>query len=247
MRRILLLIVALAVLAWPSSVAAQPVNAPLSRNVSPAILVPALYVNGGGVARGAICFDSTTNDICLVRDGVGILAQRSGTTPQLNNIYNTFTSSTSHEKLEVGISTDSGANVFGVLTSKGSGGGTVRPLSLGTMGSAAMNFITNSANRMQLQADDYKLAGVGTAPALTTCGDGAAQTGSNSTSGRVVGTTQTACTLTFTVALTGYNSADCVIENLTANRGNVTAASASAFTVSNLTAGDDFMYICAFR
>jgi hypothetical protein len=84
------------------------------------------------------------------------------------------------------------------------------------------------------------------APTLSTCGDGALQTGSSNTSGRVVGTTQTACTLTFSVSF-GGNSADCFIENLTANRGNVTAASATAFTVSTLTAGDDFMYWCVGR
>lgn len=84
------------------------------------------------------------------------------------------------------------------------------------------------------------------APTPSSCGDGAVQTGSSNTSGRVVGTTQTACTLTFSTSF-GGNSADCWIENLTANRGNVTAASSTAFTVSNLTAGDDFMYFCAGR
>jgi len=83
-------------------------------------------------------------------------------------------------------------------------------------------------------------------PTLSTCGDGALQTGSSNSSGRVVGTTQTACTLTFSATF-GGNSADCLIENITANRGNVTAASSTAFTVSNLTAGDDFMYFCVGR
>jgi hypothetical protein len=84
------------------------------------------------------------------------------------------------------------------------------------------------------------------APTLSTCGDGALATGSSNSSGRLTGTTQTACTLTFSASF-GGNSADCFIENLTANRGNVTAASATAFTVSNLTAGDDFMYWCPGR
>lgn len=85
------------------------------------------------------------------------------------------------------------------------------------------------------------------APALSTCGDGALATGSSNTSGRVTSaTTMTACTLTFSVAYPA-NGADCVINNLVANRGNVTAASTTAFTVSNLTAGDDFMYHCFGR
>lgn len=83
-------------------------------------------------------------------------------------------------------------------------------------------------------------------PVASSCGDGALQTGSTNSSGRVVGTTQTACTLTFSNTF-GGNAADCQIENITANRGNVTASSSTAFTVSNLTAGDDFMYWCTGR
>jgi hypothetical protein len=84
-------------------------------------------------------------------------------------------------------------------------------------------------------------------PTLSTCGDGALATGSSNTSGRVTGTTQTACTLTFSASF-GGNSADCIMENMTTNGvGRVTAASSTAFTVSALTAGDDFMYICLGR
>lgn len=83
-------------------------------------------------------------------------------------------------------------------------------------------------------------------PAVSTCGDGALATGSIDIIGRVTSSNATACTVTFSAAL-GLNSADCFIENLTANRGNVSAASTTAFTVSNLTAGDDFMYWCAGR
>lgn len=87
---------------------------------------------------------------------------------------------------------------------------------------------------------------VGGSPTLSSCGDGALATGSSNSSGRVDGTTQTACTLTFSSTF-GGNAADCIIENITANRGNVTAASATAFTVSTLTAGDDFIYLCVGR
>lgn len=211
-----------------------------------------------GLALGLVLWAALASDAqvtirrglaLLVQEAANTLALRNGASAMLINIYNTFTSDTVNEKLEIGVSADSGANVFGVLTSKGTGGGTVRPLSLGTMGAAApVNFITNSANRMQLQADDMKVATIGTAPAVTSCNDGALATGSNSTAGRVnSAATMVACTLTFPTALVGYNSADCWIENLVANRGNVTISSSGGFLVSNLTAGDDFMYFCAFR
>lgn len=98
----------------------------------------------------------------------------------------------------------------------------------------------------QLRNSHLLPGGGGTVPVVSACGDGALQTGSNDTVGRVIGTTQTACTITFGGSY-GGNSADCVMENLTANRGNITAASSTAFTVSNLTAGDDFMYVCLGR
>lgn len=108
----------------------------------------------------------------------------------------------------------------------------------------------NSAGQVKINnigstaAVNFNLSG---APALSACNDGALATGSTNTSGRVTSaTTMTGCTLTFSTAFPN-NSADCHIENLVANRGNVTAASTSAFTVANLTAGDDFMYFCVGR
>ena len=83
-------------------------------------------------------------------------------------------------------------------------------------------------------------------PVLSSCGDGALATGSNDTVGRVVGTTQTGCVLTFGSTY-GPNSADCVFTNITANRGNVSANDNASLTISNLTAGDDFIYVCLGR
>jgi hypothetical protein len=103
-----------------------------------------------------------------------------------------------------------------------------------------------SAFLVNLRASHLIPGSGGAVPVVSVCGDGALQTGSNDTVGRVVGTTQTACTVTFGGAF-GANAADCVIANITANRGNVSAASTAAFTVSNLTAGDDFIYLCAGR
>lgn len=103
-----------------------------------------------------------------------------------------------------------------------------------------------SAFLVNLRASHVIPGSGGAVPVVSSCGDGALQTGSSDAVGRVVGTTQTACTVTFGGAY-GANAADCVIANITANRGNVSAASTAAFTVSNLTAGDDFMYVCLGR
>ena len=45
----------------------------------------------------------------------------------------------------------------------------------------------------------------------------------------------------------GTNAADCAIENMTANRGNVSVANTTAFTISNITAGDVVAYHCIGR
>jgi hypothetical protein len=91
-----------------------------------------------------------------------------------------------------------------------------------------------------------RLSVSGTAPTLSSCGTGTLATGSNDTVGRLTATGATACTVTFSASF-GGNSADCVIANMTANRGNVSAASSTAFTVSNLTAGDVVVYLCVGR
>lgn len=90
---------------------------------------------------------------------------------------------------------------------------------------------------------DFNLSVTG-APTPSTCGDGAVSTGSSNSAGRVVGTTQTACTLTFSTTLNGNDTA-CLVNNETAaGRGYVSAHSSTAFTVSGLTAGDDFSWHC---
>lgn len=99
-----------------------------------------------------------TCDLILARDAAGILAQRNGTNAQLVNIYNTYTSASNNEKLEIGVSADSGANVFGLLTTK-TGAGTVRAMSIGTMGSATLNFVINGGLAWSLNTSGYLMAG----------------------------------------------------------------------------------------
>lgn len=108
-------------------------------------------------------------------------------------------------------------------------------------GAAGLLNITDADSTPDL---NFNLSG---SPTLSTCGDGALATGSSNTSGRVTSaSTMTACTLTFSSSF-GGNSTDCLMANLVANRGFVSAASATAMTVTGLTGGDDFMYLCVGR
>jgi len=79
-------------------------------------------------------------DTILIRDGAsGALAQRNGAVAQTFNIYNTFTSSTNHERGFLRWS----SNVFQIGTEKGSGGGTARQMDFQIDGT---NFLSVRSN-----------------------------------------------------------------------------------------------------
>ena len=67
----------------------------------------------------------------LFPDAVHIVSQRSGTNAQTYRVYNTYTSDTSFERLNIGWS----ANVCTIGTEAGSGGGTLRGLKIGSASS----------------------------------------------------------------------------------------------------------------
>jgi hypothetical protein len=79
-------------------------------------------------------------DLRLTRDASNTLGQRNAANAQTFNIYNTFTSSTNHERGFLKWS----SNVFQIGTEKGSGGGTAR----------GMAFQTDGVTRMTLGATD---------------------------------------------------------------------------------------------
>jgi hypothetical protein len=83
-------------------------------------------------------------DLILLRDAANTLAQYNGTNPQAYNIYNTFTSSTNHERGFLKWN----ANVFQIGTEVGSGGGTQRQLqfSLGTVTADTPLLVTQTWN-----------------------------------------------------------------------------------------------------
>jgi hypothetical protein len=69
-------------------------------------------------------------------DGAQTVAQRSGTNAQIYRVYNTYTSDTSFERLNIGWS----ANVCTIGTEAGSGGGTLRGLKIGSAGTSLLAF-----------------------------------------------------------------------------------------------------------
>jgi hypothetical protein len=201
------------------------------------------------VVGAAFLVDAQTSQFIGGAVGRGLFADGSASAPSVS-----FASDTNTGRFRNGdgdqIDVASGASIWRVYSS-----GVIvaqnKYLGFGSSGSGVEDTILQRGGAGLLNLSDADGTpdlnlNVGGSPALSTCGDGALATGSSNTSGRVTGTTQTACTLTFSASF-GGNSADCVMANLIANRGFVSAASATAFTVSSLTAGDDFMYWCAGR
>jgi hypothetical protein len=93
-------------------------------------------VLGGTISIGTA---SSTDFAVIDRDAAHTLALRSTTNAQTFNIYNTFTSTTNHERGFLKWS----SNVFQIGTEKGSGGGTARALEFQTDGVTRLTIATN--------------------------------------------------------------------------------------------------------
>lgn len=96
--------------------------------------------NGIRMALGypiTFCSDASLNnpDVFLYRDAAGTLAQRNSTNAQTFRVYNTFTSATSNEFINIGWAT----NVAQIGTVKGSAGGSARDLALQTDGTTRIS------------------------------------------------------------------------------------------------------------
>ena len=87
----------------------------------------------------AIWVGTSSNAAFLTSDAANTLALRNGANAQTFNVYGTYTSGTSYERLT--LSAPSAANAI-LGTNKGSGGGTARGLDLHTDGAARMTITT---------------------------------------------------------------------------------------------------------
>ena len=87
----------------------------------------------------------------------------------------------------------------------------------------------------------------GAQPTLTSCGTGTITSGSRNSAGEVTATGATSCTVTFAGAAFN-NSPFCVANNATSASVPIMAVTGTtSFTVSGLTSGDRFFYICLGR
>lgn len=86
-----------------------------------------LVVGTGFAVEWSNTTGSDSGDTALIRDAAGELALRRGTIAHTFRVYNTYTSATSFERLNIGWS----ANVCTIETQAGSGGGTLRGLKIG--------------------------------------------------------------------------------------------------------------------
>jgi hypothetical protein len=102
--------------------------------------VASFFSNPGGVSIAADTFRIGTN-LLLNRDADNIFAQRNGVNPQAFRLYNTYTSSTNFERLNLRWDT----NVVKIGTEKGSAGGIARDLVFETDATGRMT-ITSSGN-----------------------------------------------------------------------------------------------------
>jgi hypothetical protein len=116
---------------------------------------------------------------------------------------------------------------------------------LAVPGLATANIFTGTLNTFGTAAGvpGHIASAQTTKPSVATCGTGAAATGSTDTAGSVVATGATACTVSFNVA---YTSAPfCVATDVTTAAGlKLAPVAATGFTVTGLTSGDTFNYIC---
>lgn len=96
-----------------------------------------------------------SNDLHLVREAAGILAQRDGTNNQTLRIYSTYTDDLNYERLRISFQTP-GSAAF-IMTDQ-AGTGSARQLILGTKGAADLVFRTNDTARFNFNSSGHFLA-----------------------------------------------------------------------------------------
>jgi len=105
------------------------------------------------------------------------------------------------------------------------------------------NSLVNISNQA-VSTVGYQINAGTAAPTATTCGTGTVTAHSNNMAGQITATGATVCTLTFGAPAWTFTPF-CTVTEVTAARALfISAASATAITVSGLTSNDVFNYIC---
>lgn len=126
--------------------------------------------------------------------------------------------------------------------------GTGSGASLTTSGGATVNGSTVNLNVAASTIEQVAAGGIrllsASQPTVSSCGTGSVTNGSTNNGGEVTATGATSCTVNFTSTPYATVVFCAVEEETTLGSYRISAISTSAFTVTGLTAGDKFMYIC---
>lgn len=106
-------------------------------------------VNGSQVAD-QFKMDSVNQDVILLREGAGIMAQRNLANAQLFRLYNTWSDASNNEVFQIGFSSNTA-----LLTSRKNGTGTQRSL---TMDAASILFQSGGTDRWTVNSSGHLLA-----------------------------------------------------------------------------------------
>lgn len=134
------------------------------------VVSPAIF---GASNDGAIGWGNTYNSTMVTQwreDAPNIIAQRNGTNAQAYRLYNTYTSATSFERLNIAWA----ANICTIEVTAGSGGGTLRGLRIGGSSSALVGLwgVTPIAQPTTAVAAATRVGGGGTTLTDTDTFDG---------------------------------------------------------------------------
>ena len=91
---------------------------------------------GGLISWNSATLGVTSPDLFVLRDAANTFAQRNGTAAQASRLYNTFTTATNFERLNLRWT----SNVAIIDTEAGSGGGTLRGLKIGSASTSLLGF-----------------------------------------------------------------------------------------------------------
>lgn len=128
----------------------------------------------------------------------------------------------------------------------GAGNATLAITSVGdsvTVGNTAIGLLIGSVTIEQVVAGGIRFQSVAQ-PTVSTCGTGSVTTGSTDNAGEVTATGATTCTVNFTTTPFSTAAFCTVTDETTAAALRISAISTTAFTVTNLTAGDKFLFTC---
>jgi hypothetical protein len=103
---------------------------------SPLLVSGTFYLATATVVQWGTAANRLASDLAILKEAANVLSQRNGTNAQTFRLYNTFTSGTNFERLNFRWA----SNEFILDAEKGSGGGTLRGIKIGSATSSLLGF-----------------------------------------------------------------------------------------------------------